>query len=118
MKTSYRKTNEGLVIDLEGFLDFESQADLRKKLEAMTEKSSSEKELIIFNLRNLEFVGSSGISHFISTLKQFHASCPTEPRYCNVGTEFRKLMNAMDDDGIFEFYEDEASALRRPRFDS
>ena len=63
-------------------------------------------------MEELEFVGSSGISSFIQTLKDFGSENPVKPRFCNVRSEFQRVMKALDDSGQFEFYEDEENAKK------
>ena len=70
---------------------------------------------IIFNFENLEFVGSSGISNFVQTLKEVNARSSFRPRYCNVRSEFQKIIRAFDEAQEFEFFETEERA--RSSFD-
>lgn len=58
---------------------------------------------IIFNLEKLEFVGSSGIASFVQTLREFNASAPSQPLYCNVRSEFKRVFKAFGDADQFEF---------------
>ncbi len=58
---------------------------------------------IIFNLERLEFVGSSGIASFVQTLRDFNANAPSKPVYCNVKSEFKRVIRAFDETGNFEF---------------
>ncbi len=120
MKTTYREEGDIFIIDIEGFLDFESQEPLKRELHSMAGKLQTKAiaKDIIFNFKNLQFVGSSGISSFIATLRQFNLACPIRPKYCNVGSEFQKIMRAFDHEALFDFVEDEATARRQPRIDS
>ena len=113
MKTEIKKDGDTLVVHMDGYLDFENQIPLRDNLIELanqTTKGTRKPRKIIFNLENLEFVGSSGISAFIQTLKEFDACTHTRPRYCHVKSEFQKLMKAFDETNIFEFFEDEDRA--------
>jgi anti-anti-sigma regulatory factor len=60
---------------------------------------------IIFNLENLEFVGSSGISSFVQALKEFNLQAPSRPIYCNVKSEFKRIIKAFDEEAIFDIEE-------------
>ena len=63
-------------------------------------------------MEKLEFVGSSGISSFVQTLKEFTAVAQTKPRYCNVKSEFRRIIKAFDEEDLFQFYETEDRARK------
>jgi anti-anti-sigma factor len=109
MKTHIKKNGDTIIVTMDGLLDFGTHVPLREdltKLMGQTQSDSVPKK-IIFNLENLEFVGSSGISSFVQTLKEFNANSPTRPRYCNVKSEFKKIIKAFDETELFEFFEDE-----------
>jgi len=113
MKTQVEKKGDTLVVSVDGRLDFETYVPLKERLFKLIETGTdSVPKKIIFNFENLEFVGSSGISAFVQTLKDFNASSPTKPRYCNVKSEFRKIIKAFDEAEVFEFYETEERAQK------
>lgn len=126
MKTSIKKQGDLIIVSMEGRLDFETHIPLREDLnrlipeaapsQASTRGQDSVPSKVIFNLERLEFVGSSGISSFVQTLKDFNAASEQKPRYCNVKSEFRRVIKAFDDQALFEFYENEERA--RKSFDS
>jgi anti-anti-sigma regulatory factor len=118
MKTRIRNLQEDVVVvDLEGYLSFEEPEDIRVRLGALknslTRQSTGKSpRKIIFNFEKLEFVGSSGITPFVQALRDFNGSVPVRPRYCNVRSEFRKVMKAFDETNLFEFYENEDRAKK------
>ena len=117
MKTQIKKSGDTIIVEVNGKLDYETQQpfkeDLRKLIQGS--KSDSVPTQIIFNLQKLEFVGSSGISNFVQTLKDFNRSSPVKPRYCHVGTEFQKVIRAFDEQDEFDFYDTEERARRKYR---
>ena len=117
MKTEIKKDGNTIIVLMDGHLDFENQIPLRENLIKLANQSKAGRKPknIIFNLENLEFVGSSGISAFIQTLKEVNSCTLTKPRYCHVKSEFQKLMKAFDETGIFEFFDNEDHA--RDSFD-
>jgi len=118
MKTQIKKTGDTVIVSVDGKVDYEAQEPLRQDLIRLiqnTQRDTTPKK-IIFNFENLEFVGSSGISNFVQTLKDFSQRAPSKPRYCNVGSEFRRVMKALDESGTFEFYDNEDRA--RQSFDN
>ena len=117
MKTLISTTGDTIVIQFDGKLNFETQLPLKDDLFSLLKGTPAESipKKIIFNLENLEFVGSSGISTFIQILRDFNANSPTKPKYCFVKNEFKKMISAFDQDGLFEFYDNEENA--RQSFD-
>ena len=114
MKTKIKQQGNIVVISMNGHLDFETSEPLKEDLTRIIDQSKTDSvpKKIIFNLENLEFVGSSGISSFVQTLKTFNQMAPIRPRYCNVRSEFQRIIKAYDNEEFFEFYDDEDSALQ------
>lgn len=114
MKTSFKKIGDTMVVSMDGRLDFETQEPLKQDLAKIINHTQTDEapRKIIFNLENLEFVGSSGISSFVQTLKDFNTRAPNKPRYCNVKSEFRRVMKALDGEDLFEFYDNEDRARK------
>jgi anti-anti-sigma factor len=114
MKTHIKNTGDAIIVTMDGRLDFEAYVPLRENLFKLADQANTDSvpKRIIFNFEKLEFVGSSGISSFIQTLKDFNTSVPTRPRYCNVKSEFRKIIKAFDEEQLFEFYENEDRARK------
>jgi anti-anti-sigma factor len=107
-----------VVVSMDGRLDYENQEPLKEDLIDLIERSKTDvvPRKIIFNLEHLEFVGSSGISNFIQTLKDFNVKAPMRPKYCNVRSEFKKVIKAFDEENLFEIHDNEDRA--RKSFDS
>lgn len=118
MKTDIRKVGDTLIVSLDGRLDYEIQEPLRNELGELAARirTDSVPKKVIFDLENLEFVGSSGISSFIQMLKEFNIQTPTRPRYCNVRSEFKRVIKAFDNEEVFDFYENMERA--RQSFDN
>ena len=113
MKTEIKKDGVTIVVSMNGKLDFETNVPLREELDKImrTQRTDSTAR-IIFNLENLEFVGSSGISSFIQTMKEFNSTAETRPVYCNVRSEFKRVIKAFDEEQQFEFHDTEERARR------
>lgn len=114
MKTKIRKIGDTMVVEMDGKLNFETQDTLGRDLRRLADeaKSDSVPRKIIFNFENLDFVGSSGISSFVQALKELNSNAPTKPRYCNVKSEFQRVMKAFDESDNFEFFDNEERARR------
>lgn len=114
MKTQIKTLGDTMVVSIDGTLNHEVQEPLRSNLAKLAHQAESDSvpKKIIFNLENLEFVGSSGISSFIQSLREFNTRAPVKPRYCNVKNEFKRVMQALDDSQVFEFYDSEERARK------
>lgn len=115
MKTRIKKEGDTVTVSLDGLLDFGTFVPLREDLSKLISPNHSDSvaKKIIFDLENLEFVGSCGISSFIQTLKEFNSNSPTRPIYYNVKSEFRKIIKAFDEENCFEFNEREDRKRKR-----
>lgn len=114
MKTNVKKIGDTVVISVAGRLDYEIQEPFKKDMNRLITQVQTDitPRKIIFNLENLDFVGSSGITQFIQTLRDFNTQAPTKPRFCNVGSEFKRMMKVFDETEIFEIYESEDRARK------
>ena len=114
MKTEIKRFGDTVIVSMNGKLDFDTHVPLRENLSRLItdQNEAAPSQKIIFNLENLEFVGSSGISAFIQILKEFNTSSNTRPRYCHVRSEFRRMIKAFDEAELFEFYDNEDRAKK------
>ncbi len=140
MKTQIRREGDTVIVSIHGKLDYETQEPLKRNLDnilnppkpkpaapkrgsmAPTGASAYDNEVdsssmtpaskVIFNLENLEFVGSCGISHFIQTLKEFNSKAQVRTRYCHVRNEFKRMFKSIEEDQIFECFDNEEKAKR------
>ena len=114
MKTDIKRSGDSIVVTMEGKLNYEMQDPFKEDLaDLITDaKTDSVPKKIIFNFEKLEFVGSSGISSFVQTLKDFSARAPMRPRYCHVKSEFKRIIKAFDEADIFEFFDNEDRARK------
>ena len=112
MKTELKKQGDTLIVTMNGRLSYESQGPLKERLTKVINHKKSDEipTKLIFNLKDLDFVGSSGISSFVHTLKGINQKQNIETKYCNVGNEFRKIIQAFDDEQEFEFFSSEQDA--------
>lgn len=105
MTARLESTGEVTIVYLSGFLDYESSSAFRR---LCLEKLLSSR--VVFDLRELSFVGSSGISTFLETFKDFREGAAFLPRFSNVGTEFRRLFHSSQLMGN-EFFSSEEGAI-------
>ena len=104
MKAFIKKNRDNVfIIHLEGEVDFASAEPFHETcMQKLTKKN------IIFNLRDLSFVGSDGLSSFLNTMKTLGEY--SQLRFCCVGSEFRRLFAHSDEIEDKNIYADEQSA--------
>jgi len=95
------------VIALEGKLDFENQDILRESIINLTRQGKR----VVVDMEGLNFVGSSGITHFIRSLYELQERGMAVPHLCNVKSEFRKIISAYDVNREFAIHESRELAV-------
>lgn len=108
MQARIRKANDVIIVQLHGKISYESldgfQNLCRKDLQARK---------VVFDLENLSFVGSSGLTNFISILQDLQRTPNLSLRFCSVSREFTKLFSTTSSDFQNQsFFENEVTALR------
>ncbi len=91
MKIDINTNSDAVVMSFAGFLDFESVGQFS---EAMSRLELSKK--LVFDFRDLEFVGSSGITSFIDTIDKFYQKHEGQIRLAGVGSDFKKIIERYD----------------------
>lgn len=66
---------------------------------------------LIFDLKNLHFVGSHGIGDFVSTLEDLSRISNTRIKFCGVSSEFKKIFQASEIQNL-EFHDCVERAVR------
>ena len=88
-----RDSSGNIIIQMKGDFTYENSAPLRVELsEVINENPTSD---ITLNMQNIDFVGSSGIGHFVETLRICNVKRPIV-RLSNVRTEFIKVFKLYD----------------------
>lgn len=103
MKTQIRTLGDKTLVEFEGRLNFESSDNFRIWLQKFARTIASRQ--VVFDLGSLQFVGSSGITQFIDSLREFNQNSSVKPLYSNVGIEFRKMIQAYDKTSSFQFWD-------------
>lgn len=114
MKVRAKSTDRSIVISIDGKVDYETQDQVCAFIGTTIERNKKDQTAknIIVNFQGLEFVGSSGITQFVQSLKQIHHETDVTPKYCGVRSEFQKIIKAFDEENQFDFYDDD-SLLKR-----
>jgi anti-anti-sigma factor len=76
-----------LVVTLSGTMDFDKAFEFRKKsLRHFIQNK------VVFSLKNLNFVGSTGMSSFVETIAEISQKNPNGIGLCEVGLEYKRLL--------------------------
>jgi anti-anti-sigma factor len=86
MKAIMESFGEVTIVHLSGQIDYET-AD---KFKDTCLKNFKHKK-IVFNLDQLNFVGSSGITPFLETMETLSQVNKEQMKFCKVSTEFRRI---------------------------
>ena len=68
-------------------------------------------EKVVFDLRHLAFVGSLGLTDFVTTLESMTQKSDVGIRFCGLSSEFRRLFEASETLGQ-EFFETQDQAIQ------
>jgi anti-anti-sigma factor len=106
MEAHFEVRGEVMVVELKGRLDFETTEPFRK---TCWEHLLGAK--VVFDLKNLNFVGSLGLTDFVDTLDHMAKESRLGIKFSGVGSEFRRLFEAS---GIsrLEIYENQDKAIQ------
>jgi len=107
MKSKISRSTGLTVVELSGYLSFESTVPLTETMDAIFKENKDAQ--VIVDLKNLEFVGSSGVSTFVKTLRSYN-TLKMKPFYFGVKSEFLRLFRAFEEDKTFEVMESRAAA--------
>ena len=99
MKASIQRLDDIVLVEIKGYLDFETAASIPASLDELFKIEDAGK--IVIDLNGLEFVGSSGVSNFVKNLRVFN-KLKNKPSYCFEKSEFQKLFRAFEQDQPFD----------------
>jgi anti-anti-sigma factor len=106
MQAKVENRNGIYVVSLSGQMNFEAADSLKTNCLQNFENLD-----VIFNLRDLSFVGSSGITPFLELLSELSRRSGPKFKICSVCSEFMRLFEVGSDDGI-EIYSNEQDAYK------
>ncbi len=87
--TLLRDSLGNIIVQMEGGFDYASCEPLRKQLTEITTDHPEAKLQI--DMSGVSFVGSSGINHFVDTLKLLHKSSQEPITLSNVDEDFKRV---------------------------
>ena len=101
-----QNTDNMIVLDLKGTIDYASAELLNKNCS----NDYVKKKNIIFNMKDLHFVGSDGLALFLEALKQLKKN--SQISLCCVSSEFSRLLSNTEETKELSIFEDEQEATK------
>ena len=84
-----RDANGNIIVHMQGDLNYDHSYPLRNELQAIVKNNLNAK--ITIDIGAIDFVGSSGICHFVETIKLLKEGEHQNINLCNVKPEFLKI---------------------------
>ncbi len=112
-----RDANGNIIVHMQGDLNYDHSAPLRDELQSIARQNPNSN--ITIDLGAIDFVGSSGICHFVETVKWLKENRKANVNLSNVKPEFLrifKLFSLNEADYVAElmnFDNDETDSLNR-----
>lgn len=106
MRAEITKNGDITIVRLKGQISFDTIYPFR---DHCVNKLKGAK--VVFDLEQLSFVGSTGITSFFEIIKDVIEGKMLEPKFCNVKSEFQKLFEAWFANNI-EIYEQKEHAIQ------
>ncbi|MEO0336496.1 MAG: STAS domain-containing protein [Pseudomonadota bacterium] len=91
MQAKVKKERDAFVIHLSGKVDFDSSEPFRSTLMNHIKGTN-----VVFNMKELDFVGSNGITPFVQTIKELCSGSVGIVRFCHLSSEFVRIFEAND----------------------
>lgn len=110
MNLNYKKVNDTVVsIYLAGRLDVHLSADIEKEINSLI-KSEADCNMLL-NLTDVEYMSSSGLRVFVSTMRALKES-KRKLKLCNMNNAVKKIFEVVELMDMFDIYENEEEALK------
>ena len=102
MKTRILPMDDHMVVEVSGYIDFENSRPISESLDEIYKRDENAR--VVLDFSHLEFVGSSGLSTFVKSLRVFNRM-RMKPSYFGVKSEFVRLFRAFEEEQPFEVYD-------------
>ncbi len=89
MEARLEEKGDVILVHLSGQLTFESADLFRKRCFEYLEGSK-----VVFNLKSLDFIGSSGIEPFVNAISDFSRTSTNRVKLCSLSTEFKRIFES------------------------
>ena len=109
MELNIRKVDNIAVIYLSGRLDVHLSANIEKEINNLIQTDA--KCHLLLNLRDVEYMSSSGLRIFVSTMRILKES-ERKLKLCNMNNAVKKIFEVVELMDMFDIYENEGAAIK------
>ena len=108
MEFNTKKIDNNIVIYLAGRLDVHLSADIEKEINELIKSES--KSNFVLNLNDVEYMSSSGLRIFVSTMRILKES-KRKLALCNMNNAVKKIFEVVELTDMFDIFDSEEEAL-------
>lgn len=108
MALEHKKQGDVIVVYLRGRLDVHLSADVENELNSLMVRENDSH--ILLNLREVEYMSSSGLRIFVSTMRILKDK-DRHLKLCSMNNAVKKIFEVVELMDMFEIYDDEGAAL-------
>lgn len=108
MELNLKKNGNAIIIYLEGRLDVHLSADIEKEINKLIAAESASH--FILNLKDVEYMSSSGLRIFVSTMRILKER-KRKLVLCNMNSAVRKIFEVVELTDMFDIFNNENDAL-------
>ena len=105
---NYNQVDGKLVVYLEGRLDVSVANDVEEKLAELIDNEGHKK--VLLNMKDVEYMSSSGFRACISTLRKLNAKEGTL-KICGIKPAVKRIFDVIELTSVFDIYDTEEEAL-------
>ncbi len=109
MDLNTKKVNNVIVIYLKGRLDVHLSAEIEKEINSIINKETGAN--LLMNLKEVEYMSSSGLRIFVSTMRILKES-KRKLKLCNMNNAVKKIFEVVELMDMFDIYDSEEEALK------
>jgi len=108
MELNLKKSGNAITIYLEGRLDVHLSADIEKEINKLISAESTSH--FILNLKDVEYMSSSGLRIFVSTMRILKEK-KRKLVLCNMNSAVKKIFEVVELTDMFDIFNSENEAL-------
>jgi anti-anti-sigma factor len=109
MNLKLKKINNVIIIYLAGRLDVHLSADVEKEINRIIKEDPASH--LLFNLQDVEYMSSSGLRIFVSTMRILKES-KRKLALCNMNNAVKKIFEVVELMDMFDIYDSEEEAVK------
>lgn len=109
MNLNLKKSENIAIIYLEGRLDVHLSADIEKEINKLIENDP--KSNLLLNLKDVEYMSSSGLRIFVSTMRILKEG-NRKLVLCNMNNAVKKIFEVVELTDMFDIFNSEDEALK------